>query len=70
MKKVVRKGVFVKYVGNDQHLIDAWGKQTFLVHKKTGDSAVGYFPVRYGSGSIHLCKYSVPLKDLEIVHVD
>jgi len=63
----LRKGAKIKYIGNQQHMIEAWGNSTHRVLHKCGSSVVGYFPCKYSDGKIHMCKYSVSIKDVEIV---
>ena len=67
MAKVIRKGVRVRYAGNDLRDAELWGDRVYTVIKKSGNMAVGYFPMLYCDGTIHLCRYSVRTSDLEIV---
>ena len=68
MKKVIRKGVWVRYVGDNAMAKKVWGNMICKVESKAGDFAIGYFPVRYYDGSIHLMSRSEYLADLAIVN--
>ena len=62
------KGARVYYTGNDPKMKEAWGDSVQTVLHKSGDSVIGYFPMKYMDGSIHSCKYSVRIADLGIVY--
>ena len=63
MKKVIRKGVQVRYIGNDEL---AKGR-TFTVYEKYYSHIVVYFPTKYLDGSVHSQKCGMPIADFEIV---
>lgn len=65
--KTFRKGAKVRYIGNNPSTAAAWRNSIQTVVKKTGNTVVGYFPMKYGDGSIHCCQYSVHTNELEIV---
>ena len=65
--KTFRRGAYVRYIGSDQKKKELWGSSIQRVEHKYGDMVCGYFPMRYADGSVHSCRYSVPIKDLEIV---
>ena len=65
--KTFRKGVKVRYIGNRQNMIDSWGDREYKVSHKIGDRVVGWFPMKFMDGNIHLIDYSVNIRELEIV---
>ena len=68
MKKVIRGGVRVRYVGNDALMKEIWGNMVCKVVRRSGKLAMGNYPCRYADGSIHLMSYGLSVKDLEIVN--
>ena len=65
--KTFRKGAKVRYIGNNKRMIEEWGNSIQTVLHKRGDSVVGYFPFKYYDGEIRTCRYSVPIRELELV---
>ena len=65
--KTFRKGAKVRYIGDNKRMIEEWGNSVQTVLLKRGDSVVGYFPCKYYDGKIHACRYSVPIRELELV---
>lgn len=63
--KMIRKGAKVRYTGPDPRLRELWKDGTYIVTRKTGDSAIGYFPTMV-CGTIHLESYSIPTEHLEL----
>lgn len=63
MKKVIRKGVQVRYIGKDEL---AKGR-VFTVYEKYGAFVTVYFPTKYLDGSVHSQKCGMPIADFEIV---
>ena len=63
----IRKGAKIRYIGNDPYYIEVCGNRICNVLHKCGSSVVGYFPCKYSDGKIHLCEYSISIKDVEIV---
>lgn len=65
--KTFRKGAYVRYIGNDPRMKEVWQNSIQCVVQKRGNTVVGYFPMKYGDGSIHHYRYAVQISDLEIV---
>ena len=65
--KAFREGVKVRYIGNRQNMIDAWGDKEYKVSRKYGDRVFGWFPAKYPDGSIHTIDYSINICELEVV---
>ena len=68
MKRVIRGGVKVRYVGDNLRLAAAWGDRVCVVDHRSGDMACGYFPYPCIGNVVHDVYYAISCKDLEIVN--
>ena len=68
MKKQIRKGVFVRYIGNNKLRMELYGDSCFKVVKKEGDYFIAYLPTRYYNGEIHYDETIARISDFEVVN--